>query len=170
MTFSEFKLWYAKSLTENSFAQADDNKKIEDTTTPAGEEIQLIFCNPSQFTKRVTDTSEALAVDRTSPDTGTALTDVTIRIAQARTAATRTIPILAKILELFFEKSNDDIFQKGRIGLYNTDNPELNVVPTANAGYKFIGFGELPNQDTPGITIYDIIIQFVGDHTQLGTS
>ncbi len=40
--YDTFKLWYAKDVTpNNTFALADATRKIENTTTPTGEQISL---------------------------------------------------------------------------------------------------------------------------------
>lgn len=166
--FDTFKLWYSKDTGNNTFALADATRRIENVTTPTGEQISLIYCMPSPFQKRMTDVSEALAVDPTKPDTGTAVAQVVIRFTQQR-EATPTIPVLAKLLEMFYLKSSDDIYLKGRFGLENTDNPQLDVLPVPSAGYKFIRFKQEPNQNNPALIIYEVTLEFVGDHTLLGT-
>jgi len=166
--YDTFKLWYALSIANNAFSQAAATRRIENVTTPTGEEISLIYCLPNPFAKRATDTSEALAVDPTSPDTGTGSSNIIIRFTQKR-EGTPTIPVLAKLLEMFYLKSSDDIFLKGRFGLENTDNPQLDVLPLATAGYKFLSFKQEPNQNNPALMIYELTLKFVGDHTKLGT-
>ena len=58
--YEVFKIWYALSLGSNAFSQAASTRKIENTTTPTGEEISLIYVLPASFVKRATDVSEAL--------------------------------------------------------------------------------------------------------------
>ncbi len=167
--FDTFKLWYSKGTgSNNTFANADSNRKIENKTTPAGEEISLIYCMPVIFAKRVTDVSNALASDPTRPDTGTGASDVIIRFTQERKVA-RTVSVLDKLIEMFYLKSSDDTYDKGRFGLENTDNPELDVLPLPTAGYKFVSFKQEPNQDMPSVQIWELHLQFLGDHTKLGT-
>ena len=163
--FEDFKIWYAKSLNLNTFANADADRKIENTTGAEG--IQLLFCGPMKFQKRNTDVSQATASDKTSPDTGTAGSYVKMVILQKRT--TTNAQILSKLLELFYLKNNDGDFTKGRIGLKNADNPELDVIPTATAGYKFISFMQRPNEDTPNNIQWELELEFLGDHTVLGS-
>ena len=164
--YEEIKLWYALSLAQNTFASA--TVKFQNSTSPTGQEVSLIYCNPLLFGKRQTDTSEALAVDPTSPDTGTGMSDVIIRVTQNR-ETTPSAPLLDILLDMFYLSGNDDDFPKGRFGLENTDNPELDCLPTATAGWKFINFRQEPNQDTPSLQIFEIQLKFLGDHTQLGT-
>ena len=167
--YDTFKLWYAKDVTpNNTFALADATRKIENKTTPTGEEISLIYCLPNPFTKRMTDVSEALAVDPTSPDTGTGSSNIIIRFSQQR-KVTPTVPVLAKLIEMFYLKSSDDTFLKGRFGLENTDNPQLDVLPLVDAGYKFLSFKQEPNQNQNALQIWELTLKFVGDHTKLGT-
>jgi hypothetical protein len=167
--YDTFKIWYAKSLANNTFALADATHKIQNVTTPIGEEISLIYLIPQPFAKRTTDVSNALAVDPTSPDTGTGASNIVLRFVQQRTAATRTIPVLPKLLAIFYELMSDDVFQKGRIGIENTDNPELDCLPIATAGYKLLSIKQEPNQNTPGVQIWELVLKFVGDNTKLGT-
>lgn len=167
--YDTFKLWYAKDVSPNNkFSDADVARRIENVTTPTGEAISLIYCLPSRFSKRATDVSEALAVDPKSPDTGTGMSDVILRFTQQR-KVTPTIPVLAKLLELFYLKSTDDTFLDGRFGLESTDNPQLDVLPLPNAGYKFVTFKQEPNQNTPQLLTYEVTLKFLGDHTKLGT-
>jgi len=164
-----FKLWFAKGVDpNNTFALAETTEKIENSDTPTGEQIKLIYCMPSVFAKRQTDVSEALAADPTSPDTGTGASMVTLRFAQKRDVA-RTVPVLPILLRMFYLKSSDDIFDKGRFGLENTDNPELDVLPIPTAGYKFVSFKQEPNQNTSNIQIWEVVLKFLGDNTKLGT-
>lgn len=168
--YEVFKFWYSKGLgNDNTFANADDGRKIQNTTT-AGKAIKLIYCFPIQFAKRQTDVSNALAADPTRPDTGTAASDVILRFIQERTQPLAADErVLAKLRDMFYLKSSDDIYEKGRFGLESSDNPELDVLPLPTAGYKFISFRQEPNQDSPGIQIWELHLQFLGDHTKLGT-
>lgn len=164
--FENFKIWYAKSLGSNAFASADTNRRIQNTTD-TDKAISLISCTPQIFAKRVTDVSTALAVDPTSPDTGTGMSDVIIRFTEERTIAL-TASALEKLLEMFYQLSSDDVFL-ARFGLENTDNSRLDCLPIATAGYKFKSFRQEPNQNTPGIQTYEVVLKFVGDHTKLNT-
>lgn len=167
--YDTFKLWYSKGTgANNTFANADATRKIENVTSPTKEAISLIYCMPNPFQKRMTDVSEALASDPTKPDTGTAGANVILRFTQLR-EQTPTIPVLAQLLEMFYLKSSDDTYLKGRFGLENTDNPQLDVLPLPTAGYKFLRFKQEPNQNNPAIMIYEITLEFLGDHTKLGT-
>ena len=75
--FESFTLFFAKSLAQNTAANAD--LKI---TNADG--IKLVYCIPISFDKRQTDTSNAQSEDKTSPDTGTAKAGVEIRFTQER--------------------------------------------------------------------------------------
>jgi hypothetical protein len=167
--YDTFKLWYAKAVSpNNTFAAADATHKLENVTTPVGEEVSLIYVLPSSFAKRTTDVSNALAVDPTSPDTGTGQSNVILRFVQQRTV-TPTIPVLPKLLAMFYEFQSDDTFQKGRMGLESTDNPELDCLPIPTAGYKLLSFKQEPNQNHPGVQIWEVVLKFVGDNSKLGT-
>jgi hypothetical protein len=167
--YDTFKIWYALSLGSNSFAaQTDADLKIENITSPVGEEVSLIYVIPSPFSKRVTDVSNALAVNPTSPDTGTGQSNVILRFVQKR-EVTPTVPVLPKLLRMFYKFQSDDDFQKGRIGLESTDNPELDCLPIATAGYKMISFKQEPNQNFPAVQIWEVILKFLGDNSKLGT-
>lgn len=167
-SYDTFKLWYAKSIASNSFASADDGFKLQNTTT-TDKARSLIYCNPLMFAKRQTDTSNALAVDPTSPDTGTGMSDVILKFTEGRTAALGTSTALKILINFFYNKSSDPIFKKGRFGLENTDNPDLDVLPLATAGYKFINFRQEPNPSAAGLLTYLVQLKFLGDHTKLGT-
>lgn len=167
--FQTFKIWYAKSLAQNTFGNADDNRKIQDVATPEETSVKLLSVIPTSFQKRATDQSAALAADKTSPDTGTALNNVTIRFTQQREATLIAPTILTRLINIFYLKSSDDDFQKGRIGLENTDNPELDVLPIATAGYKFLSFHQEPNDQKISLQTWELVLGFVGDHTKLGT-
>lgn len=163
--FDSFTLWFAKSLAANTSGAAD--LKITNTVT-VGQEISLIYCKPLSFAKRSTDTTNALSVDPKSPDTGTGMSDIIIRFAEQRRVALAN-PVLERLLDMFYNKGNDDDFEFGRFGLINTDNPILNVLPIATAGYKFISYDQDPNQDQPAIQVYNVHLKFLGDHSKLGT-
>ena len=111
--YDTFKIWLGKTVANNTFALADATAKIQNVTTPVGEEVSLIYVLPS-FAKRVTDVSNALAVDPTSPDTGTGKSNIILRFTQERNVAP-TIPVLPRLLEMFYTLNSDDNFQKARI-------------------------------------------------------
>ena len=167
--FEEIEIWYAKSIAENGFSDAANNSKIQNITS-GDEAISLISCLPEIFAKRITDVSQALATDNISPDTGTAKTTIKVVLAQIRTTTSRTNQVLGRLINMFYLKGNDNDFQFGRFGIKNTDSPELNVVPTKLAGYKLIAFYPRPNEDIPGTISWEIILQFLGDHTRLGST
>ncbi len=166
--FQTFKIWYAQSLAQNTFDDAANNRKIQDVATPEETSVKLLSVIPTSFQKRATDQSAALAADKTSPDTGTALNNITIRFTQQR-EATLADPVLQRLINMFYLKSSDDDFQKGRFGLENTDNPELDVLPIATAGYKFLNFHQEPNDQKISLQTWEVVLGFVGDHTKLGT-
>jgi hypothetical protein len=163
--FAPFVLWYAAGLPPNNTPgnQSDDNLFISSDD----DGIQLVYCIPINFTKRQTDTSNALAVDKTSPDTGTAANRVELRFVQDRSVAPAT-NALQKLLHMFYIIASDSDFRKARFGLQNDDNPGLNVEPTSLGGYKLMAFKQEPNPDNPSLNTYTVELEFVGDHTLLG--
>ena len=160
--FENFTLYFALSIAQNDAANA--TLKISNT-----DGIKLVYCIPDDFTKRVTDTSNALAIDKTEPDTGSGRIMVELQFTQNRETAPTT-NVLEILNEMFFTKSNDTVFRKGRFGLLNDDNPELNVEPVKFGGYKFAGFKQTPNKDNPALQIYIVKLSFVGDHNILGVT
>ena len=165
MAYEDFQVWYAKSLAENTFAQA----ALKLRNTPPGDEgISLLSCLPVSFAKRVSDVSQALAVDKAGPDTGTAVSRVELRFIQKRTGATRTVQALSVLLDMFFARGTDGDFTRGRFGLANSDCPEINVTPVKLAGYRFMGFSCPDNSQTPSAITWVVALEFFGDHTELG--
>ena len=159
--WEDFKFWYAKSLTENS---ANDAELF--LTNANG--VSLVYVRMGPFLKRVTDTSNIQAQDKKAPDSGNALAQVEIQIAFNRETA-QTEPTPTEILtKMFFLAGNDPDFREGRFGLENKDNPELDMVPIASAGYRLMSAEQDPNKSTPAIQIFTIQIQILGDHTKLG--
>jgi hypothetical protein len=158
--FEDFTLYYALSIAANDANSA--TLKISNT-----DGIELVYCIPNEFMKRVTDTSNALALDKTEPDTGTGRSIVELQITQER-GTTPTTNLLKLLQQMFYIKSSDTEFRRGRFGLLNTDNPDLDAKPIKLGGYKFMGFKQVPNKDTPSLMIYNISLSFVGDHTILG--
>jgi len=158
--FENFTLYYALSIVNNDAASA--TLKFSNT-----DGIQLVYCIPNEFMKRVTDTSNALALDRTEPDTGTGRSIIELQVTQSR-ETTPSNNLLKTLLEMFYIKSSDNIFRRGRFGLINTDNPELDAKPIKFGGYKFMGYRQVPNKDAPALLTYNITLSFVGDHTILG--
>lgn len=158
--FESFTLFFAKSLIENQAVNAD--LKISNT-----DGIKLVYCIPIDFSKRQTDTSNAQSEDKTSPDTGTAKAGIEIRFNQDRAVAP-SVNVLKTLMDMFYKKTQDTDFRKARFGLANTDNPELDVEPTAVGGYKFINFKQIPNPDKPALNDYTVQLDFIGDHTLLG--
>lgn len=158
--FEDFTLYYALSLINNDAASA--TLKFSNT-----DGISLVYCISNEFMKRVTDTSNALAVDKTEPDTGTGRSIIELQVTQSRETPP-TVNLLKTLQEMFYIKSSDTTFRRGRFGLLNTDNPELDAKPIKFGGYKFMGFRQVPNKDAPALLTYNIQLSLVGDHTILG--
>lgn len=180
--FGNFALWYADGLPPNNTAaaQTDEDLKIWHTegphTPPAPRvisgtrDLSLIYAIPSRFDKRVTDTSESTAVDKTAPDTGTAVAAVSLYLVQERSSASfqDSDDIRRKLMQMFYRKGNDADFKKGRFGLMSTDCPSLDCTPDATAGYKFMGFRQTPNPDEVPLIKTEVMLEFAGNHTRLG--
>ena len=158
--FENFKLYYALSIASPLPASA--TLFINDT-----DNTKLIYCNPVEFTKRQTDTSNAQSEDPTKPDTGTARALIEIAFTQPRDTAPTT-RILRKLIQMFYLKGDDPDFRKARFGLENNDNPDLDTVPSATNGYKFINFKQEPNPNDPALMKYTVQLEYIGDHTKLG--
>lgn len=157
--FEAFTLYLAKDLTHNGPADAD--LKITNN-----DHVLLEYCVPISFAKRVTDNSNAQNIDKSSPDTGTASNTIELLIRENREEAGSDL--LKNLLKMHFEKSDSTVFRKGRFGLSVDDNPELNVLPTAAGGYKWLGFFYQPDKDNPSTQLVRIRLDYVGDHTLLG--
>lgn len=168
MVFDEFKLWFAKSITQPNFSQADDDMKMEDSRT-SGHEIQAIWCIPERFSKRVTDVSQAISNEKKSPDTGIAVRTVSLRFTESRTESSSELTILERLINMVHQKADSGGFDFGRFGLECEDNPDLDCTPNADAGYKLISYGEEPNAERPALKIWNIELEFEGSHFRLGT-
>jgi len=162
--FEEFSFWYAESLGANT---ADDQTDLKLKLTN-GTQISLIYVRPGPFAKRQTDTSNAQAQDKKAPDTGNAVNQVEIQIAYDRKEGDIDPTPLTTLLNMWYLRGNDEDFRDGRFGLESTDAPELNANPVSNGGYRIMNFEQIPNRDDPGVLVYTIQIQFLGDHTILG--
>lgn len=161
--FEDFTLFLAKDLSTpgTSNGPAASELKIEDS-----DKIKLEYCVPIQFGKRITDNSNAQNIDKSSPDTGTAINQIELLIREDRSEGASDL--LEKLMKMYFQKSDTEVFRKGRFGLVNTDNPELDCLPVADGGYKFLGFASVPHIDNPSTQLYRVKLDFIGDHTILG--
>ena len=162
--FENFSFWYAKSLADNEASEQDD---LELKLTNSSK-ISLRYIRAGPFAKRQTDTSNVQAQDKKASDSGTAQNQVEIQIAYDRKDGDQTVTPLKTLLNMWFLRGNDEDFRDARFGLLSTDVPELNADPVANGGYRLMNFEQQPNPDDPGVLVYTIQIQFLGDHTILG--
>jgi len=159
-TWDSLVFWYAKSLSENGPDEAELRIKTGENTS------KLSYCVAIDWQKRMTDTSNALAEDKTSPDAGTARDAIEIKFTQERGTAPTT-NALKILIQMFYTKTDDEVFRKARFGLDNTDNPELDVTPVATGGYKLHRFYQVPNPNDPALLTYVIEAEYVGDHNLL---
>lgn len=160
--FEDFTLYLALDLSNPgvSNAAAASTLKITNDTWN-----KLVYGGPVNFVKRVTDNSNAQNIDKSSPDTGSALNQIELLIREDRSTPGSTL--LKNLLKMHFQKSDTTVFRKGRFGLLLDDNPELNVLPDATGGYKFSGFTFHPDKDNPATQVFSVKLDYVGDHTIL---
>lgn len=151
--FSSFKIWEAKNIEENTYEQSD--YKFENT-----DQIQLDYCIARNYTKRQTDTTGVESVDGNYPDTGPAAAFIDIQLTILRTESTPAF--INNLLRWYYQIQTAIPFIRGNLGLENTDNPFLNVVPVANKGYKLSEFKQVTAQDYKGKQMYLITLQRCG--------
>ena len=160
--WENFTLYLAKDLTVPGTSNAAAASLLKITNDAW---IKLVYCGPVSFAKRVTDTSNATNIDRTSPDTGSASNTIELLVREERSEAGSTL--LKNLIKMQFTKSDNLIFRKGAYGLLCDDNPELQCKPVLGGGYKFLGFYHIPDQNNPATQLFRIRLDFIGDHTIL---
>lgn len=156
--FADFAIWQALSLAQPD--KASSVNKIESSAT-----IRLDYCIPQLWTKKRTDITGVQEVEDVHPDTGPAGGFVELQVNLDRGSAT---PVFLKTLLSYYGKQNTDSdFKRGFLGLENSDNPELDLVPSATIGYRLIQFGMINPIDFKAKQIYRILLQFGGSALQL---
>jgi len=156
--FADFAIWYSLSLALPG--KTDATIKIESSTT-----IRLDYCVPQLWSKKRTDLTGVQETEDVHPDTGPAGGFVELQVTLDRGAA---LPVFLKTLLNFYGLQNTDSdFRRGRIGLENSDNPGLDLVPSATIGYRMIQFSLINPIDFKAKQIYRILLQFGGDALSL---
>ncbi len=156
--FADFALWYALSL--GSPSKASSTVKIESSA-----QIQLDYCVPQLWVKKRTDLTGVQETENVHPDTGPAGGFVEVQITLDRGTSSPTF--LKTLLEFYGTQLTDSDFKRGRLGLENADNPELDLVPSATIGYKMVQFALINPVDYKSKQIYRILLQFGGDALSL---
>lgn len=156
--FTNFAIWQALSLADPSKAGA--TFKIESSAT-----IRLDYGIASQWTKRRTDITGTQEDEDVHPDTGPAGGFVELQVTLDRGVA---LPEFLKTLLRWYgtQNTNSD-FKRGFLGLENSDNPALDLVPSATIGYRLIQFGQISPIDFKAKQTYRILLQFGGSALSL---
>lgn len=155
--FASFQLWIAKSLAQNTFAQADSDKKFENDT-----QIKLDYCVPKQFVKKRTDVTGVQSDQDVHPDTGPAGAFVEIQFTVDRKVA-QLQDFLSALIKMYGIQNTNSEFKRGFIGLTNTDNPQLDVTtPSGTLGYRLVEFGQIDPIDYKARQIYRVLLQLAG--------
>jgi len=156
--FADFAIWQAASLLDPSLGGA--TYKIESST-----QIQLDYCIPKRFDKKITDVTGVQNEEDVHPDTGPAGGFVELQVTIDRSASS---PEFLKLLLRWYGSQNTDSdFNRGFLGLANDDNPELDLVPAALLGYKLVHFGQIDPIDFKSRQRYQILLQFGGSALSL---
>ena len=156
--FADFAIWQAKSLALPAKSQA--TFKIESSST-----IRLDYCIPSQWTKKRTDLTGVQETEDVHPDTGPAGGFVELQVVLDRGIATPEF--LKTLLRWYGTQNTNTDFKRGFLGLENSDNPELDLVPSATIGYRVIQFGIISPVDFKAAQVYRILLQFGGSALSL---
>ncbi len=151
--FADFAIWQAASLGDPSLSGA--TYKIENSS-----QIQLHYCIPKRFDKKITDITGVQSDENVHPDTGPAGAFVELQIQIDR--STSSPEFLKTLLRWFGTQNTDSDFKRGFLGLANDDNPELDLVPAATLGYKVVHFGQIDPIDFKSRQIYQVLLQFGG--------
>jgi hypothetical protein len=155
--FADFAIWLA--LNSGNPSKASSTVKIENSS-----QIQLDYCVPQLWVKKRTDLTGVQETEGVHPDTGPAGGFVELQITINRGASS---PVFLKtLLEFFGTQLTDSDFKRGRLGLENDDNPELDLVPVGTGadriGYKLVQFALINPVDYKSKQIYRILLQFGG--------
>ncbi len=156
--FGDFAIWFALSVGSPDKASA--TVKIESSAT-----IQLDYCVPQLWVKKRTDLTGVQETENVHPDTGPAGGFVELQITIDRGVSTPEF--LKTLLRFYGTQLTDSDFKRGRLGLENDDNPELDLVPVGTGsdriGYKMVQFALINPVDYKSKQIYRILLQFGGD-------
>lgn len=151
--FETIKIWQAGTIALPGFANATN--KFEN-----GAEIKLDYCIPKQWSKKRTETTGVESEIDVHPDTGPAGAFVEIQIIIDRKTTSPTF--LKHLMRWYATQNTDSDFTRGFLGLENSDNPELNLVPSATLGYKLVYFQQINPSDHKARQMYQIVLQLGG--------
>ncbi len=151
--FDAFAIWFALSI--GSPGKASATSKIENSAT-----IKLDYCIPTNWAKKRTDVTGAQEETDVHPDTGPAGAFVELQVTIDR--GTSTPAFIKELIRWYGTQNTDSDFKRGRLGLENDDNPELDLVPSATIGYKLIQFGIISPVSYKAKQTYKILLQFGG--------
>lgn len=161
--FDTIKIWQAKGLApNNTYATADADRKFSNEDNP---EIHLDYCIPSLWAKKRTETTGVQNEVDVHPDTGPAGAFVEIQLTIDRSIAGSTL--LDTLIKWYGTQNTNSDFKRGFIGLENTDNDELNLVPLPTIGYRMVQFQQINPVDFQARQIYRITLQLGGLATAL---
>jgi hypothetical protein len=156
--FDTIRIWQAKALApNNTYATADADRKFSNVDNP---EIHLDYCIASNWSKKRTDTTGVQSEVDVHPDTGPAGGFVEIQLTIDRSIGGSTL--LDTLLKWYGTINTDSDFRRGFIGLENTDNDELNLIPLPTIGYRLVQFQQINPVDFQARQIYRILLQFGG--------
>lgn len=152
--FADFSLWQALSL-----AQPDEaNAVFKISSTQAG--ILLDYCTLKSLDKKRTDVTGVQSDVDVHPDTGPAGFFVELQIIVDRKSVNPEI--LKTLIRWYGTQNTNSDFNRGFLGLENDDNPDLDLVPAANLGYKIIRAAQIDPIDFKSRQIYQIVLQLGG--------
>lgn len=157
--FATLKLWIADSLGDPSFATS--TIKFENDA-----QILLDYCIPLQWAKKRTDVTGVQSDQNVHPDTGPAGALVQIQFSVDR-SVNQVQDFLSVLIKMYGIQNTNSDFKRGFIGLENTDNPQLDVIPSATLGYKLVQFEQIDAIDFKSRQIYRVLIQLQGKATDL---
>jgi hypothetical protein len=154
--FAILQLWIADTLGSPSYAQADTNKKFENDS-----QIQLDYCIPKSWGKKRTDVTGVQNDQNIHPDTGPAQALVEVQFTAIR-GTTQIQDFLTALINMYGIQNTNSNFKRGFIGLTNSDNPQLSLIPSATLGYKLVSFEQIDPIDYKARQIYRVLLQLQG--------
>ncbi len=152
-SFADFAIWQAASIADPSLGNSII--KIENTSN-----IQLTYCVLKSFDKKITDVTGVQSETDVHPDTGPSGLFVELQIQLDRSISSQTF--LETLLRWYGTQNTNSDFNRGFLGLENDDNPELDLVPAANLGYKIVRVESIDPIDFKSRQRYRIILQLGG--------
>ena len=157
--FATFQLWMATSAASNDYDNA--TIKFQNDT-----QINLDYCIPQNWSKKRTDVTGVQNEQDVHPDTGPAGAFVEIQFVVDR-STTQSQDFLSMLIQMYGTQNTNSDLKRGNLGLTNTDNPQLNVTPVVDLGYKLIQFQQIDPIDYKARQIYRVMLQLGGKATDL---